>query len=60
MAAAALVDEEHSTHVPGTEPSSRASPASLATPVTVPIVSKKSTSMIEKIDEHGRQDRRAR
>ena len=33
----------------GTEPSSSASPASAATPVTVPIVSKKSVSMIEKI-----------
>ena len=31
---------------PGTEPSSFASPASAATPVTVPIVSKKSVSMI--------------
>src|SRR6266404_4538579 len=34
---------------PGTEPSSRVSPASAATPVTVPMVSKKSVSMIAKI-----------
>ena len=35
--------------MPGTEPSSSASPASAAMPVTVPIVSKKSLSMIAKI-----------
>ena len=36
--------------MPGTEPSSLARPASAATPVAVPIVSKKSVSMIAKID----------
>ena len=35
--------------MPGTEPSSFARPASAAMPVTVPIVSKKSVSMIVKI-----------
>jgi hypothetical protein len=35
--------------MPGTEPSASARPASSATPVTVPIVSKKSLSMIAKI-----------
>ena len=35
--------------MPGTEPSGSARPASAATPVTVPIVSKKSLSMIAKI-----------
>ena len=35
--------------MPGTVPSSSARPASAATPVTVPIVSKKSVSMIAKI-----------
>ena len=35
--------------MPGTEPSSLARPASAATPVTVPIVSKKSVSMMAKM-----------
>ena len=43
------VDEQDAARRPAREPSSRASPASAATPVTVPIVSKKSVSMIAKI-----------
>ena len=52
--AAASESTSRTRPTPGTEPSSLARPASAATPVTVPIVSKKSVSMIEKID----QDRR--
>ena len=47
--AAAMLSTMRTRPTPGTEPSSRASPASAATPVTVPIVSKKSVSMIAKI-----------
>ena len=43
------VDEQDAARRPGTDPSSLARPASDATPVTVPIVSKKSVSMIAKM-----------
>ena len=49
-AATAATESTSSTRpTPGTDPSSFARPASAATPVTVPIVSKKSVSMIAKI-----------
>jgi len=48
-ATAARLSTSSTRPTPGTEPSSLASPASEATPVTVPIVSKKSVSMIAKI-----------
>ena len=46
---AAMLSTNSTRPTPGTEPSSLASPASEATPVTVPIVSKKSVSMMAKI-----------
>ncbi len=48
-AIAATLSTSRTRPIPGTEPSSFARPASAATPVTVPIVSKKSVSMIAKI-----------
>ncbi len=48
-AMAATLSTKRTRPTPGTEPSSLASPASAAMPVTVPIVSKKSLSMIAKM-----------
>ncbi len=48
-ATAAMLSTSSTRPMPGTEPSSLASPASATTPVAVPIVSKKSVSMIVKI-----------